>query len=58
MKTFENGKNVIELIKQLRGWKKISNCGWFFIWSTKFVEEKNFRQFMISLLNETENPLC
>ena len=41
MKTFENGKNVIELIKQLRGWKKISNCGWFFIWSTKFVEAKN-----------------
>ena len=57
MKTFENGKNIIELIKQLRDWKIISNFGWFFIWSTKFVEEKNFTQFMISLLNETENPL-
>ena len=35
------------------GWSKTSNLDWFFIWSAVCVEDTDFEQLIISLLNDT-----
>ena len=39
------------------GWSKTQNFGSLFVWSTERVEKTDTGQLIITLSNETENPL-
>ena len=57
MKHFQNEKAISEYIVKQGGWSKSQNFGCFFIWFTEFEEKTDFEQLIISLSNETENPV-
>ena len=57
MEKFSNRKTISEYIGKHGGWSKTPDFDCFCIRSVEFVEETNFGQLMISLSNDTENPL-